>query len=974
MPNPIFKSIHLFSSKVNFALIAFLTFCSFFLSQVEGYGQCVPGETVTVTYSSIGNGTFIIPSGVTSVRVQVWGAGGRGGTRSSDGEGGGGGGGAYSESTLSVSSGDTYFYSVGAGSTSESRGGNSWFSTNNNISGALVLATGGESAENNDDDGAEGGNRNDGIGDIRFSGGDGGDGDGNDGGGGGSSGSPSDDGEDGEDGDDGSDGGQANGDGGDGGNGQESNDGNGFNGQNPGGGGGGATRRNNNQTYTGGAGGDGQVIISYVCPTCGPSISYSSVVQQFTVPAGITSISAEAWGGGGRGGTRSGNDGGAGGGGAGAYSASTAISVTPGEILYYRTGAGSLSSASPGQDSWLSRNSDGSSPLILAKGGASISGNNITSGAAGGLAVDGVGVTKIDGGNGDNAGNGNNGDGGDGGDSPNGGNGGLGGNGGNSEEIPGEDGESPGGGGGGAKTGENDKTEQGGNGGNGLIKITYSCDNSNPPPSGCWRYIDDGSVSGVVIIEFFDDCTWEAPEGLLEFEVLVVGGGGGGGLKAGGGGGGGGLVHARALVEETLSEGLPANSVFSILVGDGGNGSTDRDNRGENGTRSSFDLGESYEIIAGGGGGGGSDGSGNIDEGAPGDNSSIATTTGLEPVNSMLLNGSDGGAAHNEDNPDGSNGGNGDSHSGGGGGGADGNGENAPNNENGGDGGDGLSILDFDNRIYAAGGGGGGRNGNGGDGGSSPNGGGDGGDGDEEDATSGQAGQSPGSGGGGTGDGDEEDVDGLSGGNGAKGVVIVRYEIARILPVEYLYFNAKYNSFLRSGDLTWATAKEWENDRFEVERSVNNVTAWEKIGVIDGAGYSDGPIDYDYQDLKLPVAGGNIFYRLKQVDFDGEFSFSDTKSIKVEALPGTTQWRIFPNPTTGYPFNIEILDPSAYRDEPVTLRAISPTGQYEFIQVDDIREMGAQVSNYFEQKASGVYTIEIAWGAKREYHKVILKR
>jgi len=53
---------------------------------------------------------------------------------------------------------------------------------------------------------------------------------------------------------------------------------------------------------------------------------------------------------------------------------------------------------------------------------------------------------------------------------------------------------------------------------------------------------------------------------------------------------------------------------------------------------------------------------------------------------------------------------------------------------------------------------------------------------------------------------------------------------------------------------------------------------------------------------------------------------------------------------------------------------IAPTGQFELIQKAQMQEMSTQVSNCFEGKASGVYTIEIAWGPNREYHKVILRR
>ena len=215
---------------------------------------------------------------------------------------------------------------------------------------------------------------------------------------------------------------------------------------------------------------------------------------------------------------------------------------------------------------------------------------------------------------------------------------------------------------------------------------------------------------------------------------------------------------------------------------------------------------------------------------------------------------------------------------------------------------------------------------------------------------------------------------GSRGGDGFPGVIYIRYPNYRILPVEYLYFNAKYNPGFRSGDLTWATAKEWENDRFEIERSVNDVKSWETIGQVTGAGYSDQPVEYAYQDMKLPLAGGNIFYRLKQFDFDGDSTYSDTKAIQVEAMPGTTYWRVFPNPTTGDPINLEMLDTGVYNDEEITVRVISATGQFEIIQVSSPAVLSSQLSNMLRGKAAGIYTIEISWSSFREYHKVILRR
>lgn len=947
-----------------------LVFLFFSLTEAGNvWGQCTtPGETVTNIFNTPGSSSFKIPSGVTSIRVQVWGSGGRGGTRTSNGEGGGGGGGAYSESTITVTPGTTYTTSVGRGSDSEEDGQDSWLSTSSNSSNAVVLAKGGESVNNNDDDGARGGRRNQGIGSIRFDGGDGGDGD-EDGGGGGSSASLDGDGRNGEDGDEGSDGGQARNGGGDGGDGQENNSGNGYPGLEPGGGGGGATR-DGSGIRIGGKGGNGKLIISYICPSCGLASTFSASIQQLIVPAGVTQITMKAWGGGGRGGSTSARDIRAGGGGAGAYSEST-LNVTPGETLYYLSGGGSTTT-DPGGDSWVSRTSNGSNPILLAKGGLSVP-NNDEDGVLGGNDLQGVG-TGTSGGNGSDGG----GNGGDGGDSPNGGDGGAGATGGHNNGAPGI---APGGGGGGGKSNNGNQNKFGGAGGNGQVTFSYSCEESvDPPGGGCWRYIDDGTSSGVVILEFFEDCTWDAPEGLLEFEVLAIGGGGGGGVRSGGGGGGGGLVHARANISTRFPFGLPASSTFDILIGEGGNGSTSRNQRGGSGGSTSFDLTGDYEVISGGGGGGGSDHNSGDNSNRNGTNGVISSITTATPsftvVSSRLFGGSGGGAGHGSNSPgignsNGKNGGRADDHAGGGGGGAASVGNQADNEEDGGDGGAGLIISEFDNRIYSAGGGGGSRDDDEperGYGGTNLRGG-NGGYDEDGSAIQGEDGTTPGSGGGGG--GHDENV---GGGRGAKGVVIVRYEIARILPVEYLYFKADFNSFLREGDLSWATAQEWENSHFEIERSINNVKNWEQIGQMDGAGYSDRPVEYEFQDMNLPLAGGNIFYRLKQVDLKGEFTYSITKAIQVSPLAGTTNWRVYPNPTTGDFINLEMLDKEAFRDEKITVRVISVTGQSDLIEAYSPAQLSGELSNALSGKSAGVYTLEITWGKKKKYHKVILNR
>ena len=199
----------------------------------------------------------------------------------------------------------------------------------------------------------------------------------------------------------------------------------------------------------------------------------------FVVPAGVTSVQVEAWGGGGRGGSRQSNIGGSGGGGGGAY-AKKVITVTSGSSYTVTVGSGSTTN-SPGGDSWFNTNT-----TILAKGGNSVD-LNISTAATGGSSASCIGTVVYSGGNGKDGISGNYGGGGgssagtgsNGTNAPDasgaiapsgGGNGGTGKSGGGGV---GGDGFFIGGGGGGAFTTANG-TQAGGNGGDGQIILTYT--------------------------------------------------------------------------------------------------------------------------------------------------------------------------------------------------------------------------------------------------------------------------------------------------------------------------------------------------------------------------------------------------------------------------------------------------------------------------------------------------------------------
>lgn len=114
-----------------------------------------------------------------------------------------------------------------------------------------------------------------------------------------------------------------------------------------------------------------------------------------------------------------------------------------------------------------------------------------------------------------------------------------------------------------------------------------------------------------------------------------------------------------------------------------------------------------------------------------------------------------------------------------------------------------------------------------------------------------------------------------SNGNGARGRV--RVTVNTVLPVVLSEFDARIED--NNAILTWTTEGEVNNDYFVIERS-NDGKSFKEIGMVDGNGNTSQSITYQSLD-KTPKIGYS-YYRLRQVDYDGKFAYSPTKSVRFQ--------------------------------------------------------------------------------------------
>jgi hypothetical protein len=122
--------------------------------------------------------------------------------------------------------------------------------------------------------------------------------------------------------------------------------------------------------------------------------------------------------------------------------------------------------------------------------------------------------------------------------------------------------------------------------------------------------------------------------------------------------------------------------------------------------------------------------------------------------------------------------------------------------------------------------------------------------------------------------------------------IFVEVDFVAIVPVELTSFTASVSE--GSVVLNWETATELNNQGFEIERSTT-VQGWEKIGYVPGFGTTTEPRSYSFVDAN--VVTGSYSYRLKQIDYDGTYSYSDEVGVEMDFTPNDyTLSQNFPNP------------------------------------------------------------------------------
>lgn len=187
------------------------------------------------------------------------------------------------------------------------------------------------------------------------------------------------------------------------------------------------------------------------------------------------------------------------------------------------------------------------------------------------------------------------------------------------------------------------------------------------------------------------------------------------------------------------------------------------------------------------------------------------------------------------------------------------------------------------------------------------------------------------------------------------------------LPVKLLYLTATPidNSYIR---LNWATSLEIDNKGFDVERSTDGVH-FTKIGWVDGNGNSTQTIAYKFNDNSV-LANTVYYYRLKQIDFDGDEEYSSIVSAMIKDGNGFALNELYPNPATDK-VTIEV---SAEAKQPVVIKVFDILGQIVGEQQWQLNTGSNKLELDLVEFASGTYSVSIFSGNQYITKKLVISK
>jgi hypothetical protein len=192
-------------------------------------------------------------------------------------------------------------------------------------------------------------------------------------------------------------------------------------------------------------------------------------------------------------------------------------------------------------------------------------------------------------------------------------------------------------------------------------------------------------------------------------------------------------------------------------------------------------------------------------------------------------------------------------------------------------------------------------------------------------------------------------------------------DTASVLPVELSQFSSSINN--RKVELFWKTSTETNNYGFDIERKYQGTYDWITVGFVRGKGNSVSPHSYSFKDSPMQI--GTYKYRLKQVDLDGHFKYSNEIEVVYNNVFDFSLNQNFPNP-----FNPSTTISYQLSDEGfVSIKVYDVLGDEITTLVNEVKQSGIHEINFDASEiSSGIYLYRMTVNNFTQTRKMILLR
>lgn len=174
-------------------------------------------------------------------------------------------------------------------------------------------------------------------------------------------------------------------------------------------------------------------------------------------------------------------------------------------------------------------------------------------------------------------------------------------------------------------------------------------------------------------------------------------------------------------------------------------------------------------------------------------------------------------------------------------------------------------------------------------------------------------------------------------------------DIAAPLPVEMKSFDlvANYDYV----EVKWSTASELNNDFFTVEKRFEDAESFVPVAEVTGAGTTNRETRYRIEDYS--VSPGTWYYRIKQTDYDGTFTYSVVKSVVVS---GQGFWQVYPNPSDGTSFSMKLT--ATELNKPLLVSVVDVQGKVVYTEKVQVTSLNEEIK-LPSRLSNGIYVVII---------------